>query len=836
MPPLDHLRADAFSQTQEFKSTLSARTRVAPQRDRVAHGTALLNQLDAIKTSQVLIEEVRKERALPEGAGLNLTIEVVPPGSLDFAKKVEWRSEGIEVLSSVTTATNEWLTVHVPEGKLSAFEKRVTAYVNEDVKPAEGKEDAPPKPKNAALVNAIDSFRRAAFDELWTDDVAPPEGPAWFQIWLRTGKFAPTQVRERFSQLAASFEIEVEAGFVVFPGRTVVSARATRAALHRAIELLDLVAEVRSTHPTAEFFVSNLPPHEQADWIQNLLGRVVHPPPDAAYVTLLDTGVNHGHPLLVPLIAGNDVHAIEQTWGGHDHEGHGTEMSGLAGYGDLTELLAGNQQVAASHRLESVKILPPTGANDRRLYGAIVGWAVGKVEQANAQRNRVFALMTTEDGHTIGLPSEWSAAVDRLASGLPVDADPEESGPSRLFVVSAGNIPQAKYLQPRELHSVESPGQAWNALTVGACTDKTNVDATTYPSYQPISVPGTLSPCSSTSLMWRRAWPFKPDVVAEGGNACRDTAIQNATVIGPSSLRLLTTAADFNNVPLSEAGDTSGAAAQVAGLCARLASKYPDYWPETVRALVVHGARITPAMRSKLPVNPSKLEKENLLREVGYGVVNSELSLMSETYRPTLVIQQTLQPYSITDGRLKDMNLHPLPWPVAALLALGEAEVTLRVTLSYFIEPNPSRRGWQSKFRYQSHGLRFAVKGSTESENGFIQRINQIARDDLPGGETPESTSDPDRERWTWGAHLRNRGSVHSDEWRGTAAALSEKSHLAVFPVGGWRKDSALVTDTEKTVRYALVVSLEAAVGLDIDIYTPIATAIAVAIAVEIPA
>lgn len=832
MPSLDHLRADAFSQTKEFKSTLTARTRVAPQRDRVAHGTALLNQLGDLRTSQVQIDEARKAKGLPEGVGLNLTIEVNPPGSLDFAKKVEWRSEGIEVLSSVTTDTNEWLTVHVPEGKLAAFEKRVTAYVNEDMKPAKGKEDAPAKPKNAALVNAIDSFRRAAFDELWTDDVPPPDGSAWFQVWLRTGKLAPAQVRERFSQLAASFEIEVEQGFVVFPGRTVVSARATREGLHQAIELLDLVAEIRSTHPTAEFFVSDLSPHEQAAWIQDLLGRLVPPSPDSAYVTVLDTGVNHGHPLLVPLIDEDDVHTLEQPWGGHDHEGHGTEMSGLAAYGDLTELLPGNQQVTLSHRLESVKILPPTGANDRRLYGAITGWAVGKVEQANAARNRVFALMTTEDGHTIGVPSEWSAAIDRLASGLPVDADPQETGPSRLFVISAGNIPQAKYLQPRELHPIESPGQAWNALTVGACTDKSQVDVAKYPSYKPISAPGTLAPCSSTSLIWRRAWPFKPDVVSEGGNACHDTTIQDATVIGPSSLRLLTTAAEFNNAPLSEAGDTSGAAAQVARLCARVASKYPDYWPETVRALVIHGARITPAMRSNLSVNPSKLEKENLLREVGFGVVNSELSLMSETYRPTLVIQQTLQPYSVSDGKLKDMNLHALPWPAAALLAMGEAEVTLRVTLSYFIEPNPSRRGWQSKFRYQSHGLRFAVKGSTESEHGFMQRINQLARDDLPGGETPESTSDPDRERWTWGAHLRNRGSVHSDEWRGSAAALAEKSHLAVFPVGGWRKDSASVDDTEKTVRYTLVVSLEAASGLDIDIYTPIANAITIAVQV----
>ena len=38
----------------------------------------------------------------------------------------------------------------------------------------------------------------------------------------------------------------------------------------------------------------------------------------------------------------------------------------------------------------------------------------------------------------------------------------------------------------------------------------------------------------------------------------------------------------------------------------------------------------------------------------------------------------------------------------------------MRVTLSYFIEPNPSQRG-NSRYRYQSHGLRFDVKRPTET-------------------------------------------------------------------------------------------------------------------------
>jgi hypothetical protein len=66
--------------------------------------------------------------------------------------------------------------------------------------------------------------------------------------------------------------------------------------------------------------------------------------------------------------------------------------------------------------------------------------------------------------------------------------------------------------------------------------------------------------------------------------------------------------------------------------------------------------------------------------------------------------------------RLGKMNVHNLPWPKAELEKLGEAEVHLKITLSYFIQPNPSRRGWHSKFRYQSHDLRFAARGASETE------------------------------------------------------------------------------------------------------------------------
>jgi hypothetical protein len=56
-----------------------------------------------------------------------------------------------------------------------------------------------------------------------------------------------------------------------------------------------------------------------------------------------------------------------------------------------------------------------------------------------------------------------------------------------------------------------------------------------------------------------------------------------------AELNLLTT----NNSPrmlLGTLGETSAATAAVAGIAGRLMARYPDYWPETIRGLLIHSA------------------------------------------------------------------------------------------------------------------------------------------------------------------------------------------------------------------------------------------------------
>ena len=94
----------------------------------------------------------------------------------------------------------------------------------------------------------------------------------------------------------------------------------------------------------------------------------------------------------------------------------------------------------------------------------------------------------------------------------------------------------------------------------------------------------------------------------------------------------------------------------------------------------------------------------------------------------TLIAEDTIQPYVKAEKKgvlLNEMKVFRLPWPLEQLTDLGNTEVLLRVTLSYFIEPSPAESARNQKQRYASHGLRFAVKLPDEYENRLQKASKQ---------------------------------------------------------------------------------------------------------------
>ncbi|MEO9130714.1 MAG: S8 family peptidase, partial [Sphingomonas sp.] len=628
--------------------------------------------------------------------------------------------------------------------------------------------------------------------------------------------------RERFEGTAQILGLAVRENGLEFAEREVVIVHATAEDLGRIIANTDTVAELRMARDTPGFFMS-LDGGEQHLWAADLIDRLEASDADAPAVCLLDSGTTIGHPLIAPLLNAADQQAYDAGWSVEDisaldHGGHGTQLSGIALYGDLTDVLASAGPISIKHRLESVKILPDHGANDPDLYGAITAQAVARAEIIAPQRPRAICLAVTSLGdHWRGRPSSWSAQLDALAFGR--DQIP------RIIAVAAGNIREpivaADYPARNDLMPIESPAQAWNALTVGAFTEKSVIADATYLGWHALAGVGDITPRSRTSVAWNRDWPLKPDIVFEGGNIGVDPASGFGDHV--DDLALLTTYRNVAERPFTTTGDTSAATALGARMAAQIFAERPTLWPETVRGLIVHSAEWTPAMTGYL----GAITKAVLLRRYGFGVPSLARAIGSLNNDVTMVIEDSLSPFKISNKKAvtDELMVHELIWPRERLIELGGALVRLRITLSYFVEPNPGERGQSRRHSYASHGLRFALKPADEKLDIFLRRITSEA------GARPPARQGPDA-GWTVGPQLRHRGSVHGDTWEGTGADLAERNSIVVFPTGGWWRENLAQDRVRERVRYSLIATIQAAEG--VDLYSEVSAQIAAEIPAEV--
>ena len=821
-----HIILKQFAETEPFKKPQPPiDKKPLPNRDRQTHGHALLGQVKTLEPDMEAASIAQKDAGLDGGFGLSVEFDGFPDVELAF-ERLSRENQGIELLNVRQEYWRTHATVFVPDGKLSHFEKLIQAYLEERRDKAGNLRD------NKTLIESIQAIRKATLKALWTDDPrefpATDEEPIWWEVWLPVGQNREATVAN-FRRLAQAQGFGLAPGELVFPERTVLLAYGSAGLMQRSMMTLNSIAELRKAKETADFFDSQSP-QEQQLWLQELTERTTFSGPDSSlpHICILDTGINRGHPLLAPSLEPEDMHTVEPAWGKDDTCGHGTNMAGLAVLGDLTDALDIQEPLRVEHRLESVKLLPDDGGNagDAKHHGYLTTEAVMRPEITDPDRPRVFGMaVTAKDYRDRGRPSAWSAALDRLS------ADSEKDGETpRLLMVSAGNIQAlnlwAEYPNSNSTEGIHDPGQAWNALTVGAFTNLVNITESDANEYQPIASVGGLSPFSTTSRIWQKMWPL----IFEGGNAARD-ALSPCTM---PSLSLLTT----HHVPgeslFTTVNATSAATALVARMAAKLMKIYPELWPESIRALIVHSAQWTPDMEKMFLPLPGKAQKndyEHLVRHCGFGVPDLDRALWSVLNSLTLVAQDRLHPFQREGSKppkLRDMHLFRLPWTLEELEALGRTPVKMRVTLSYFIEPNPSERGFRSRYNYESHGLRFDVKRATESADEFRARINVAARDEEEG---TRKTRD-DGSEWTIGKRNRHKGSIHSDIWRGTAADLASRGVIAVYPTVGWWRSRPRLERYNNAARYSLVVSIHAP-EVDVDLYTPVANQIAAPVVVE---
>ena len=766
--PFKHIKLSGPNAHFDYISTQSggSQTKI-PRRNRNQHGRRIIRQLEQVwqkSQNEFLV-------ALPERTGIYLEF-ISSPGFELAIKSLEDLRQGIR-LCNVRTVKRKvkeeeteitLATVFIPNNKREFFFKKVEQYLTEETKNG--------KPKNAKLIDSIEELRTALLIEsFWTDnsDLIPGEEPVWCEVWLRWNE-DDKEVIHRFERLLLEQQINSKSGYIKFPERLVKLVKVNREQLQDLSRFSDDIAEYRKAKDTAEFFL-NLEPFEQQEWAEDLLSRIAVNEDSQITICLLDTGVNNGHLLINPVLNNNDLLSVNSTWGTNDHHGHGTLMAGVAAYGDLQEKLTTTENITLYHTLESVKILPPRGENNPELWGDITSQAVSIAEINSPDKKRIIcSAVTAPDTRDKGCPTSWSGAIDNITSGA---MDNER----RLVILAAGNITDFNHITDYPANqitdSIHDPAQSWNALTVGAYTKLTEIKESSLDGFSPLAQKNQLSPFSTTSSLWENKWPIKPEVLFEGGNIAIDnsgmwTECNDLSLISTHYRPLQRLFEPFNM--------TSAATAQAAHFAAQIQATYPDYWPETIRGLIVHSANWPDELLRQFVQNRnSKKEIGNLLRIAGYGVPNIGRALYCAANSLTLISEAEIQPFIKESGKqpkTNEMHLYRLPWPTETLQELGETQVKMRITLSYFIEPGPGEIGWKDRYRYMSHGLRFKINSPTENEDEFIRRINTAVRDDEHG--RPDTNS-PFR-HWVIGSDNRNKGSIHSDIWEGTAADLAANS------------------------------------------------------------
>ncbi|MEO1903337.1 MAG: S8 family peptidase [Alcanivorax sp.] len=835
-----HILLDGFASHEAFRSRRTGRNPVIPPQDRNSHGRSLSHQYSGVLSQ---FQSQREQAPEPVTEDIGIYVEIIGAPGCDLPLDSLDTSRDFKLRSCRKVDGREVAVVFIPESRRDVFQRKIEQYLDPD-------KDGKGGPRNHNLIDSIFEIKLADLRSFWTDDVslypADPQQQVWWELWLkkRPEDEDPIQIAH---QLAERIGAQLGNTSLSFFDSVVILIKVSAHQLERAPELIANLEELRPAKETPNVLIA-LSPKEQHEWAEDLKERLHLSETASAAVTILDTGVNYNHPLLGEVCTEQQAERWHPGWPGYDDfnptnpsapfNDHGSRQAGLAAFGDLHAALVSSEPIMLNHRIESARILPPAGNNDPELYGAITVGTAAKLEVGMPDCSRVYSLaVTAAPEREGGQPSSWSAEIDQFSSGM-------EDGKQRLFVISAGNngdiSPDLDCWEQVHLAQIEDPAQAWNALTVGAYTEKTTNDDPSFNGWSPLAESGDVAPAtrSAVNWAWRKHAPYKPDVVAEGGNRLLSpdaTEVSNADVIS-----LLTTSGRTTGQLFETTADTSAACALVSRQAAILMAEYPEYWPETIRALIAHSAEWTPKMWERFGLlhqqHSPKLSKETMLRCVGYGVPDLERARYSANHALTLIAQDSLQPFAkdadasnSDDPKLNEMQLYQLPWPIEVLQQLPpELEVKLRVTLSYFIEPNPGRRGYRRRYSYQSHGLRFEVIRPGQSLENFRASINQKANEETEDYSGPEGANDG----WRLGPQLRTRGALHSDIWTGSAADLADMHTIAVYPVGGWWKYRTAQDRWQNSVRYSLIVSVDVP-DESIDIYSVVENLVETAVEVS---
>jgi subtilisin family serine protease len=835
--PRKHLTGiERFSVNEDYKYPKDVIIRFnSTRRNKVIHGQRIKNQLQVIQQQF----DINQDEILPDGLVKDDAIYVEFFSSWGYALKFDQLdSQSSKEFYKILTVKKEEnpeepkrfryrVVVMLRQGGISHFLNKVEKYLTEFTKNREGELTDIPVAND--LIANIEDIQIATLRSFWTesqDDTFPTDDQSiWWEVWFAKSRYQQDEEKV-ISQLLIA-KAEVSDTMLIFPEHIVRLVKSSPRQLANSMMFLDSLSELRKPQEINDFLVHNdITYPDQKEWTDDLINRVRTNTNsnETVLVCVLDSGVNRLHPLLENIIPDTYLYSWQHRWGSADtwpDSGHGTAMAGLILYGNLTEAISTGATIEINHNVESCKIVQINDATDPELYGVVYRDSCNNVIIDRPTNPRVFCLSITNDGiHEKGRPSSSSATLDDIAFGnLNANADPQ------LIFVSGGNVslnePQ-DYPLNNFIKTVQDPGQAYNVITVGAYTDFSDTGDV---NLRPLAPAGAMAPCNSTSTLWDTQWPNKPDIVMEGGNLAQDAdRIVELDRLKPVSLHQ-----DFTSNLFIPFNGTSSAVAFASKMAAELKIAYPDFWPETIRGLIIHSADWTPAMLDGRNIT-NENDRRAILRSVGYGIPSLSKALYSANNSLTLIAQNAIQPFRLEKNNVKynDFHLYSLPWPKEILEnELFDKAVKLTVTLSYFIEPNPGEKQYANNFSYHSHALDFKLIKPTETLNNFKRRISAAA---LLADDDEEVNHV--NEEWVIKERIRSKGSIKKDFINTTGADLATRFTLAVYPKGGWYRTRKKLNKYNAEVRYSLIVAIETP-DINIDIFTPVENLISNTIVIE---
>lgn len=828
-----HIKFNSENHNFSYTSKNKVPNPPIPLRNYYKHANNLLIEFSkAEKEFNKKKDEIFQDIDNIEKNGVYLTLSSSPNFNLPL-ESLETRDLQLANVQFNDVTKVQEATIFIPESKRAIFIKKINEYINTISK------DSKINPKNKKLLNSIEHIKLASIKDFWTDALeffpSDKQMTIWWEVWIKKIDDNPEYTYEQVKEFAKSINAEIGNSYLSFFNNMVFLIKTNIEQLEKSLFLMTNLLELRYVPETPSFFV-NLNSTDQKNWIDDLIPRISTKKLPITSICILDTGVNYNHPLLKLICSDKLSISYNPTWPKYDikpkpyerspYTPHGSMQAGIAGFGLLQMLLENNDNVKINHVIESGRILPPHGFNKPELYGAITTETAYKIEINNTEiKNRIYSLAVSANPNNSGTPSSWSSEIDRFTFGEFSEVL------KRLFIISTGNNidldPKISLWDQAHLAKIEDPAQSWNAITVGSMTNLTTITDPKYNNWKPWSEKGNISPSARTSVNWewKKQAPLKPDFVLEGGNRII-SSYEPIDITNHDDVSILTTSGDMN-YPFDSHLDSSAACALASHYAALITEKYPSYWPETIRGLLIHSCKYNESIneiyqRLKKNDNLSKnVALDTILRTVGYGIPNIDKALNSYESHAHVVLENTLKPFKKgkhSNISLNEWHLIQLPWPIEELSKISSSNVELKITLSYFVEPNPQNKGYKSKFSYQSHGLRFKFISPNQSLENFKASINQ---EDLYDD---YEKSDAESKGWVFGSNLRTKGSIHSDIWQGTAAELVTMNTIAIYPVSGWWKNAKAKERWKNKIRYSLIISIDC--KEDIDIYSSIMTKI----------